>query len=140
MPFIRIWVHLIWTTKNQEPLITDNIRPQVFQHIKDNAIQKGIFVDCINGYQEHVHCLISLSSEQTIDKVVKLMKGESAFWINKNNLSDSYFAWQEEYFAISVSESVLSKTRAYIEKQEEHHRNHPFKIEREQFLERYGFN
>ena len=97
-------------------------------------------VDCINGYREHVHCLISLSSEQTIDKVAKLMKGESAFWINKQNLTDSYFAWQEEYFAISVSESVLFKSRAYIEKQEEHHRNQPFKIEREQFLERYRFS
>ena len=140
MPFIRIWVHLIWATKNQEPLLTDDIRQPIFQHIKDNAIKKGIFVDCINGYREHVHCLISLNSNQTIANVMQLLKGESAFWINKHQLIDGYFEWQEEYFAVSVSESMLAKIRAYIENQEKHHSRQTFKTERDQFLERYRFS
>jgi len=95
MPFVRIWIHLIWATKNREPLLTENIRQQVFQHVHDNAIRKGIFVDCINGHSDHVHCLISLASNQTIAKVVQLLKSESAFWINKNKLTDAYFEWQD---------------------------------------------
>lgn len=139
MPFIRIWIHVIWATKNREPLLTDEIRQQVFQHIKGNAIQKGIFIDCLNGSYDHLHCLLSLGPEQTIAKVVQLLKGESTFWINKNKLTEATFEWQDEYFAISVSEGMLPKVRAYIQNQEQCHQNQPFEKEREQFLERYRF-
>ena len=110
-----------------------------FLIFKPNAIRKGIFMDCINGHSDHLHCLISLGSDQTVAKVVQLLKGESAFWINKNKLTDAYFEWQDEYFAISVSESVLPKVRTYIQNQEQYHLDLPFENEREQFLERYRF-
>jgi type III secretory pathway component EscR len=62
-----------------------------------------------------------LGIDQTIQKVMQLIKGESSFWINKNELTNEKFEWQDEYFAVSVSESMLDKVREYIKKQEEHH-------------------
>ena len=38
----------------------DGIRKQVFDHMRENAIDKDIYIDFINGYYEHVHCLILL--------------------------------------------------------------------------------
>ncbi|RZL36911.1 MAG: hypothetical protein EOO96_06025 [Pedobacter sp.] len=38
-------------------------------------------------------------------KIAKLIKGESAHWINKNKLLPENFIWQDDYFAVSVSES-----------------------------------
>jgi len=97
--------------KNREPFLTDGIRQKVFQHIRENAAEKGIYLDCIGGYVDHVHCLISLGTDQTIEKIMHLIKGETSFWINKNRLVKTRFGWQDEYFAVSVSESLVTGVR-----------------------------
>ncbi len=59
MSWIRIWVHLVFSTKNRTPFLnTKEMRIKVFQHIKQNTKEKDIWLDCINGYKEHAHCLI----------------------------------------------------------------------------------
>jgi putative transposase len=88
MPFIKLYIHFVWSTKNRIPYLDSlELRQKIWQHIKDNAIKKGIFIDFINGHEEHCHCLISLGTDQTIEKVMQLIKGESSFWINKEKLT-----------------------------------------------------
>ena len=55
----------------------------MFEHILKNAKEKNIWLDCVNGYAEHAHCLISIGKDQTISKTAQLIKGESSFWFNK---------------------------------------------------------
>ena len=140
MGYIKIWVHLVWTTKNREPFLTKDIRKQILDHLLKNAIDRGIHIDFINGYLEHVHCLVSLGSGQNIDKIVMLLKGESSYWINKNKLIRQKFEWQNEYFAVSVSESAVNRVRDYIKNQEEHHRRKSFQREYDEFIHKYGFD
>lgn len=139
MPFVKIWIHFVWSTKNREPYLSDEIRRKVFEHIRENARAKDIHLDFINGYVDHVHCLISLGKDQTIEKLMQLIKGESSFWINKNNLCRTRFEWQDEYFAVSVSETILESVRKYIASQEEHHRTKTFDDEYKGFMKRAGF-
>ena len=139
MPWIKVWPHFVWSTKNRFPFLENSIRPRVFDHIRQNARKKSIHIDFINGYIEHVHCLISLGNDQTLEKLMQLIKGESSFWINKNQLTKTKFGWQDEYFVASVSESNLEKVRRYIAKQEEHHSKVPFEKEFDQMLLRAGF-
>nr|WP_229335312.1 transposase [Flavobacterium sp. ALJ2] len=88
MPFIKVYIHLIWSTKNGIAYLDSvELRRKVWQHIRDNAKEKGIYIDFINGYSDHCHCLISLGVYQNIQKVIQLLKGESSFWINKNKLT-----------------------------------------------------
>jgi len=140
MGYIKIWVHLVWTTKNREPLLSKEVRNLLFEHIRENAKSKDIFIDFINGYLEHIHCLISLKSCQNIDKILMLLKGESSYWINKNNLIKTKFEWQDEYFAVSVSDSAVNKVRDYIKNQEEHHKKKSFEEEYNEFMQKYGFD
>ncbi len=121
------------------PVLHQKIRNLVFQHIQQNAETKGIWLDSVNGHIDHVHCLISLSKDQTISKIAQLLKGESSFWINKNNLTDSKFAWQDDYWAISVSESHVKQTRAYILNQEAHHRKTTYAEEVDKFMNKQGW-
>ena len=58
--------------------------------------------------------------------MAQLIKGESAFWINQNRLIKGKFVWQDDYWAVSVSESHLQVVREYIRNQEEHHRTKSF--------------
>jgi putative transposase len=139
MAFVKIWVHAVWGTKNRFPYLTEKIKPDLIDHIKQNAKNKGIFIDCINGHTEHLHCLIGLNADMSISKVMQLIKGESAFWINKEKITTSKFEWADEYFAASVSESALDKVRGYINNQEEHHRKTTFNDEYEKFMKVYKF-
>ena len=139
MPYIRIWIHIIWTTKNRERIITKQIKSKLLNHIRENAKTKNIFIDFINCEPEHIHATISLGSDQTISKVMQLIKGESSNWVNKNKLVQGHFEWQDEYIAVSVSESMINKIRDYIKNQEKHHRRKSFAEEYNEFIEKYGF-
>ena len=139
MPYLNIWIHFVWATKNRAPVLTKNIRQDVFKHIKDNGSLKNIHIDFVNGYLEHVHCLVSLNQKQTIAEVAQLMKGESSHWINKYKLTPEKFEWQDEYFAVSVSEKDVNKVRKYIKNQEQHYSKMTFVQEYNLFMKNYGF-
>ena len=132
-------VHAVWGTKNREPFLTKEIRGTLIDHIKQNAKSKQIFIDRLNGYSEHLHCLLGLSADMSIAKAMQLIKGESAFWMNKEKMTKSKFEWADEYFAVSVSESMLDRVRAYIDGQEEHHKKTTFQQEYDDFIKRYDF-
>lgn len=126
MPYTRVWIHFVWSTKKRKPVLNDAVRKGLFDHIKNNSIEKGIFIDCVNGYIDHVHCLISLGADQNISKVMQLIKGESAYWFNKQKLIDEKLEWQDEYYAVSVSESRIVSLRKYIKNQSEYHKGKAF--------------
>ena len=112
----------------------------MIEHIKENATKKDIYIDSIDGGKEHLHLLISLGAKQSVSEIAQLLKGESSFWINSENRKMGKFSWQDEYFAVSVSESVLPKVRKYIRNQDEHHRVKPFSEEYDEFIKKYGFH
>jgi REP element-mobilizing transposase RayT len=139
MAFVKIMIHAVWGTKRRTPWLTGDIRPLVIEHIRQNARVKGIFIDRLNGYNDHLHCLMGLNADMSIAKVMQLIKGESAFWINKQGLVRPKFEWADEYFAVSVSESALGKVRAYIDGQEEHHKTKTYRQEYDEFMANFDF-
>lgn len=141
MSWVRVYMHMVFSTKNRQPFLNSSeLRRNVFEHIKNNAEEKDIWLDCINGYQEHAHCLVSLGKEQTISKVAQLIIGESSYWINQHNLTSEKFVWQDDYWIVGVSESHLESVRKYIRNQEIHHSNQSFESEINNFMEKYGWS
>ena len=141
MSWVRVYIHIVFSTKNREPfLVSADLRSKVFQHIKENAEQKNILLDSINGWSDHAHCLISIDSEQTISKVVQLIKGESSYWINQNQFTANKFSWQDDFWAVGVSESHVEAVRKYIHDQEEHHSTKSFAEEVNEFMQKYGWS
>jgi putative transposase len=140
MPYIKVWIHFVWSTKHRIPFMkTREMRQLIFNHIRENAKEKGIYIDFINGYTDHVHCLVSLGIDQSMSKIMQLIKGESSFWVNKNGICEERFEWQDEYFAISVSESIVDRVREYIKRQEEHHQKKTYAQEYDELITKYGF-
>ena len=139
MSFVKVMIHAVWGTKNHYPFLTKEIKPEIISHIRANAKSKGIFIDCIDGYTDHLHCLFGLNADISISKSIQLLKGESAFWINKQKLTKSKFEWADEYYAASVSDSVMVSVRNYIALQETHHKKNTFKTEYEEFLKECDF-
>ena len=87
---------------------------------------------------EHVHALIDLPTNKSIEEVVQLLKGSSSHWINENRLLRGRFSWGRGYGAFSVSHSDVDQVAAYIANQQEHHRKKTFEQEFELFVKRYG--
>jgi REP element-mobilizing transposase RayT len=80
-----------------------------------------------------------LGADQTLQKVMQLIKGESSFWVNQQQLTKEKFEWQDEYFAVSVSESVIGKVGNYIKNQEDHHRKKSYREKYDEFTSKYNF-
>lgn len=139
MAYVKIWIHFVWGTKSREPLISKKLKPILIDHIKENANSKKIYIDSIDGGKEHIHILVSLGASQSISKVANFLKGESSYWVNKQKMIKGKFDWQGEYFAVSVSESMVNKVRQYIRKQEGHHRTKTYKEEYDEFIQKYSF-
>ena len=121
MSYVSILVHCVWSTWKRAPLLDKKYRYQIFRHLQIRAKENGIWVDMINGYSDHIHCLISLQPDQKLSYIIQLMKGESALWINQNIPMDQYFRWGRGYYAKSVGDDQLPILRRYIERQEAHH-------------------
>jgi putative transposase len=122
MPYTKVMIHFIWSTKYRAPIISKELKPLLIAHIKENSFKKGIFIDSINCVSDHIHLLVSLGTEQTISKTAMLIKGESSFWVNQQKIIPRKFEWQDEYMALSVNYSAVDAVRKYIQNQEEHHK------------------
>jgi REP element-mobilizing transposase RayT len=83
MPFIKIYVHAVWSTKDRYPYLIRHSKAGLIAHVKEYAQSKNIHLDHINGGPEHLHALISMSADQNIATIMNLIKGESSHWINK---------------------------------------------------------
>lgn len=92
MSFVKVNRHFVWSTKNRVPFLeTKELRKKVWKHIKENAKEKRIHIDFVNGYSDHCHCLIFLGPNETIQKLMQLIKGESSFWMNQQGLTKEKF-------------------------------------------------
>ncbi|MBI4725831.1 IS200/IS605 family transposase [candidate division TA06 bacterium] len=135
--YSKIWVHLVWSTKDRPPYLTKDIKNKVIFHIKEKAKTEGIYVDTVNGVEDHVHCLIDLGLKRSIADTVNLLKGESSHWVNEQALMKFHFNWQIGYGAFSLGESQLDTVRHYILNQEEHHKVKTFVEEFDELLKTY---
>ena len=129
----------MWTTKDRIPYLRDQIMDKVIFHIRENAKLKGIYIDHINGYLEHLHTIISLGGSQNTSDIMQKIKGESSFWINKNKLTRLKFEWQDDFYAVSIGMTQLDNLREYIRNQGQHHQKLSFQDELNKLIEEYKF-
>ena len=117
----RIWIHAVWSTKDRFPFLAKNKRAIIINRINEKLVELNCGVRIINGKEDHLHALFLINQNNSIQEIMKNVKGESSHWINQNNLFKAKFSWQIGYGAFSVSESILKKVEKYIKNQQRHH-------------------
>jgi putative transposase len=125
--YSSLWVHLIWSTKNREPILTPLLKREVYKVINEIAEDYEIYLDCINGVEDHVHLLVRLRTDQSVADIVKTIKGNS--WEKFKDDPDNYVTWQDGFAAFTVSPDNLKRVRGYIYNQVKHHQNQSFSDE-----------
>lgn len=133
----RLHVHLVFSTKNREPLITNGVRDALHAYMATVLQNLGCAPVLINSVEDHAHLLFDLSRTVSISQVVEDVKKASSKWIKTQGPEFAGFAWQAGYGAFAVSESSVEAVREYIASQREHHRKKSFQEEFRQFLERH---
>lgn len=130
----QIYIHVVWTTKNRQPLLLNDTVNLICKHIREYAQTKEIKVINVNGFHDHLHCLLMLSKGQNIAMTTNLLKGESSYWAYRNlNLTEK-FIWDDSYFAVSVSPTQLHSLVEYIEKNPVRHKHNDIIKEYEEFI------
>lgn len=134
----KLFVHIIFSTKNRDPLLTDKkIRKAVHDYLADVCRKHSCPALEVGGVSDHVHILCSLSKSIAIKDLVQQIKQDSSFWVKKQWPRFNYFYWQNGYGAFSVSPLHVKQVQEYIANQEEHHREVGFEDEFRAFLQRY---
>jgi REP element-mobilizing transposase RayT len=131
----RNLLHLIFSTKNREPLLADASRERMHAYIAGILNNMECHAIRVGGVADHVHALFVLSKNVALVKVVEEVKKQSSKWA-KQHVHRRFF-WQTGYGAFSVSPSLEDVVAAYIETQESHHRKQSFQDEFREFLRKH---
>ena len=134
----KIWIHFIWETLDKQKILSKTTRLKISDFLFKYCKEKNIYMKAKFVNADHVHLLIDLPTNISIEECIKLLKGSSSHYINKNRLTNTKFSWGRGYGAFSVSASQLNTVTEYIKNQEEHHRQRNFSDEYKMFLEKYG--
>ena len=138
--FTKLWIHVIWATKNRQELIDFSIEKKMYDFIWQELTELGCPVRIINGMPDHVHVLFLQNPQKTISDIVKQIKGSSSHFINREELILEKFAWQTGYAAFSVSESQLDIVYHYIKNQKKHHLKKNGQDEFDEFVKLHGLD
>ena len=112
--------------------------PKLSVYLHEYAREKGIYMKINFVNPDHVHALVDLPTNLSVEEMAQLFKGSSSHWVNEQNLVSGKFGWGRGYGVFSVSESNVAEVANYIATQEEHHRKRPFAEELKLFVERHG--
>ena len=133
----QILVHLIFSTKNREPILSDDIRPELHPYMATILGGMDSPSILINSVADHAHVLFHLSKNHPLCNVIEVVKKDSSKWIKTKGKAYRNFHWQNGYRAFSVSQSNVDEVIKYIEDQKEHHRKRTFQEEFRAFLKKY---
>jgi REP element-mobilizing transposase RayT len=131
----RLYVHLIFSTKKRQRLLSDRLRESLHAYMATLLQNLGCPPVLINSTEDHVHILFEIARSVAVSQTVEDVKKISSKWMKSQGPEFADFAWQAGYGAFSVSESNVATVRDYVANQQEHHRQKSFQEEYRSFLD-----
>jgi putative transposase len=124
MPYWRLFYHLVWATKQREPLIGETEERAIKQSLMMTIGDLGLLARAVGFMPDHVHVVVGIPPKLAVAEVVKRLKGSSSHGVNtlpKWSSHEPGFAWQAEYGAHTVGERGLDTAIDYVLTQKERH-------------------
>jgi putative transposase len=135
--FTNLLTHVIFSTKDREPLITAALHDDLLAYLGGIVRELGGVLRTANARPDQVHLLCSLPPTVATSDALRVVKTNSSRWVHRSR-SFPGFDWQTGYGAFSVSQSLASAVVQYIGNQEKHHRGVTFQEEFVAFLKKHG--
>ena len=122
-PYTQMYLHLVWSTRERLPLLTEEIRGAVYACIQEQCTTLKAEAVAIGGIADHVHLLVRFPTSVTVGTLVKQVKGASSHLVTHRLGQGEGFRWQGAYGAFTLSKSLVPRVQSYIARQAEHHRD-----------------
>jgi putative transposase len=133
----KIFVHLVFSTKNREPVLTERVRGPLGLFASAVLRDLDSHVVAISAWRDHVPILFKLNKNHPLAQVVMEVKRATSKWIKTQGKEFARFHWQSGYGAFSIGRSGVVEVKTYIANQAKHHRVKSFEEEFRSFLKRY---
>jgi putative transposase len=134
---VKLYVHIIFSTKNRADLIQTEIEEELFAYIGGITNQNKSKLLAANGTADHIHLLVSMSKNIELSELVGDIKRDSSKWIKTKGAAYRRFRWQDGYGAFSVGYTQIEDVKKYIANQKTHHADVSFEDEFRYFLNKY---
>jgi len=135
--FTSLHYHVVFSTKNREPFLRQDIEHRVWSYLGGIARENDMKALLVGGIENHVHLLLAIPAKVSVSQGVQLIKGGSSSWMKDTFPGLGGFAWQDGYAAFTVSKSQVPEVEEYIRGQREHHRVKTFEEEYRAFLDKH---
>ncbi len=126
--YLSLHFHVVFSTKNLTPLISEEWRPRFHDYIGGTINGLGGFSEGVGGVADHVHLLFGLKATHCVADFMRELKKSSNSWTHDVPKLDS-FGWQDGYAAFTVSPTARKAVAKYFANQEKHHRKKTFREE-----------
>lgn len=135
--YTQIHIQAIVAVKFRAAVIMPHWKERLHQYITGIVQNNTHKMLCINSMPDHLHFFFGFRPVQSLSDLMRLVKGESSEWINKQGFTSSVFRWQEGYGAFSYARSQVKAVAHYVENQEKHHQKKTFLEEYKEFLHKF---
>jgi len=127
--YSQLYIHFVFAVKYRKAVIQEEWEDRLQKYITGVVQNNGHKLLAINTMPDHLHLFAGLSPRQSISELMKVVKGDSSEFVNKEGFTKSKFYWQEGYGAFSNSRSQIDGVVKYILNQKEHHLKQTFREE-----------
>jgi REP element-mobilizing transposase RayT len=127
--YTNLLYHIVFSTKERQPLITEAHRPRLYEYIGGVIRGQGGISLGTGGVADHVHILAKLRPDKALSDVLRDLKSNATGWMHDVFPELKDFEWQHGYGAFTVSASQVSTVQNYIAHQSEHHQRRTFRDE-----------
>ena len=135
---VSLRVHCIFSTKNRDYGIPNDLQDNAWAFIGGIARNIGTTAIAVGGIADHVHVLLLLPPTMALSAAVQKIKANSSRWIHER--TGRPFEWQEGYAAFSVGIAQTPATVEYILHQKEHHSRRGYAEELARILAKHSMS
>jgi putative transposase len=100
--YTMLFYHVIFSTKGREQTITNEKLSLIRIYAKEKCESLRIKLVILNGYQDHIHILLSIPPRYSLSQIIKEIKGYTSYKISE-------LKWQRGYGAFTVDKNSFSE-------------------------------
>jgi REP element-mobilizing transposase RayT len=127
--YTQLNIHFVFAVKYRQAVINEEWENRLQKYITGVVQNNGHKLFAINTVADHLHLFAGLNPKQSISELMKLVKGDSSEFVNKEGFTKRNFFWQEGYGAFRNSRTQIDGVVRYILNQKEHHKKQTFREE-----------
>ena|SRR2546425_8349097 len=101
--FTQIYYHIVFSTKNREPVLRPERREELFRYIWGIIRNKNSHLYRINAVEDHLHILSNLHPSVALADFIKDIKVASSLRVKDQKIFPHFNGWQEGYGTFTAS-------------------------------------